>query len=111
VNRVRLSGVIEHGPNFRAIDGNGQTIALLVLRCGQERKDIEVFAIGHLADALQQFSAGDSISVDGCLMWNAEGKIGIQVQEAVRKWTPGAYRPNAATLNQGEWPRIQFRDK
>lgn len=107
MNRVFLSGVIEHGPNFRTIEDDGQTVALMILRCGQERK-IEVFATGDLADDLRQFTVGDSISVSGCLMWNAEGKVGIQIQEPTRKWTPNAYRPNRMESSQHHAFRLKL---
>jgi hypothetical protein len=83
VNRVQLSGVIQKGPDFHA----DAEVADLVLCCGSSEKVIAVVATKLAVTELRQFQNGDSVSVEGLMIW-PKGKPEI-LAERIRRWING----------------------
>ena len=100
MNHMWLRGRIVIGPSFHTDDDTGVEVALLTLCCGTADQVIRVVATKKAVSDLRQFQNGDSISVEGRLMWR-EGTLDI-LAESIRQWTSSVYRKTAP---QDKFPR------
>lgn len=91
MNRVQISGVIATDPVYRTHELTDVTVALFTLACGSENRTVAVYARRASVQDLRQFSAGDSVAVDGGLAWNGD-KLEILAEE-IRKWKHSVHRP------------------
>jgi hypothetical protein len=109
VNEIKLSGQIITDPESQTDDA-GSVTSRFMMECEAAARVIRVIAAGPALNQLAQFSKGDSIKCEGRLWWNLDGKMGI-LATRIFKYTPGVYRRNLETLNHGDGPRVQLRDK
>jgi hypothetical protein len=93
MNHIHISGRILVGPAFHA-DSDVQ-VAAFTLCCGSERDVVPVAATRNAAIEVSQFQNGDSVSVEGRVIWNS-GRLEI-LAERIRQHREGAYR------KENEW--------
>jgi hypothetical protein len=93
MNRIGLSGRILVGPSYHTDSDAGVQVATFALCCGGESEVVRVAATRSAAVDLSRFRNGDSISVEGRVIWR-EGKLEI-LAETIRQWTNGVYRKGA----------------
>lgn len=73
---------------------------MFTLCIGQEGDVVPVAATKNAATELSEFQNGDSVSVEGRLVWR-EGKPEI-LAESIRRWTNGIYQKRQ---QQDKFPR------
>jgi hypothetical protein len=100
MNHVELSGTIQSGPDFHTVEKTGAEVGKFTLCCGTANRVIYVVATDSAVSELHQFQTGDSVAIEGRIVWLAETLL--LLAEAIRKWTPGVYRKDP---QQDKFPR------
>ena len=107
MNRIEISGIIQTGPHFKTGE-SGFEVAHCVLCCGSSEKVIPVVATKTVITELRQFQNGDSICVEGVVIW-PQGKPEI-LAERIRPWTNSVYDPEKREPirppREAEWHRV-----
>jgi hypothetical protein len=103
MNRIALAGRIVIGPTFHK-DQVTQA-AVFTLCCGGDRDVVTVAAIRNSAIELNEFQNGQTVSVEGRVIWR-DGTLEI-LAESIRKWTNSKYDPEALAPKRAEWHRVR----